>query len=64
MRMSVFAAAGTVQVLPCVLLSSGIDSVQLVWLCSVCLAGNAFICLSCLASARVLAVVAAVSGCW
>ena len=49
-----FAAAGTVQVLPCVLLSSGIDSVQLVWLCSLCVAMDLFmtlqvrVCLVCL----------------
>jgi len=49
---------GKVQVLLCVLLSSEIDSVQLVWLCSLC--GNRFV--YGLAGACMLPVVAAVSG--
>ena len=38
-------AAGTVQVLLCVLLSSEIDSMQLVWLCSLCMAMDLFMAL-------------------
>ena len=56
------AAAGTVQVLPCVLLSSGIDSVQLVWLCSLCVAMDLFYDLAGACMLSMLAVVAAVSG--
>ena len=53
MRMGV-ATAGTVQVTLCVLLSSEIDSIQLVWLCSLCMAMDLFmalqvrVCLVCL----------------